>query len=269
LASHDPSWLVHTIGFTRETHCFEWPKDLLAQVESLVEMDDPSLTHLILGRLWWAARIRRAHDSEFATRAVGHLSLVEPRHRLGKYYEELGEALAVVDPAQLEELANTILSNVPSYNVADVRHDLLEGAARASNWEAYDRHRAAYDRLQKCGQAQAHDYCEVLNLDGLTALARGRAEEIPKVMTQLIESGRNVAFLGGPDTLRLVKALVERREYLPACRKYLRMIHAPSANVMKMLADVEALLGSQGKRKKTTIASRKRGPESKNRKRGK
>jgi len=241
-ASHDPSWFVHAIGLTRETFCFGWPKDLLAEVESRFELEDASLKHLILGRLWWAARLRRSEDPEFATRAMAHLEQVGEQLRVGKYYEELGEALAVAAPAKLEGLAERMLSTAPWYNVASIRRTLLEGAARTADWDAYDRHRTAFAELWKGRQGRSLDYCAVLNLDGLAALARGREHELPVILAELAASARNVAFLGVSDTLRLVKTLVLRAEHLVACRDYLRVIDRPNADVLKTLAEIEEQL---------------------------
>jgi len=202
-ASHDPGWFTSALSFIPATHCFGWPKDLLEEVESLLVLEDRSLGHLILGRLWWAAKLRRAYDLDFARRAVAHFQLVEHRHMGGKYQAELSEALVFTDPAELEARSDIFLASVPSYSTAAARQTLLEGAARAADWAAYDRHRQALRDLKAGGQTGAHDDCAVLNLDGLTALARGGGERIPGILAELVECGRNVEFLGTPETIRL------------------------------------------------------------------
>lgn len=260
--SYDPAWFVHAIGLTHATHCFAWPKDLLPEIEGLLTLRDASLRHLIMGRLWWEAKLRRANDPEFATRAVAHFLEVEEHHKFGKYYEELGEALAVADPAQLEALADTLLASVPGYGVPTARQTLLEGAARAENWSAYDRHRAEYRKLQERGWTRGHNDCEVLNLDGLTALARGQNQAVPAVMAELVERGRNVDFLGTPDTMRLVHALMLRGKHLAGCRDYLRMIQKqePSPVLAKILADVEERMRLPSARKRTKKTPMKKAP---------
>jgi hypothetical protein len=262
-ASHDPAWFVHAGGLIHATHCFAWPKTLFAEVERLLTLQDLSLRHLIMGRLWWEAKLRRPNDPEFASRAVEHFLQVDERHRFGKYYEELAEALAVEDPARLEALADTLLASVSDYALPCARQTLLEGAARAQNWVAYDRHRAAYRELQERGWTRGHDDCEVLNLDGLAALSRGQNEAIPAIVAEMVERGRNVDFLGTPETLRLVRALMGREEHLACCLDYLAMIQKqrPSPDIAKLLANVEVRLRPAPKTAKATRARRATAPE--------
>jgi hypothetical protein len=98
-------------------------------------------------------------------------------------------------------------------------------------------------------------------LDGLVALARGRGEQIPAIFDELLTRGVNVSFLGTPATLRLITALVQRKEHLSHCRQYLRMIqkHEPSGGVAKMLADVEAAMVTRldQKKKQRKVATRR------------
>lgn len=179
----------------------------------------------------------------------------------------------------VEALAGRILANAPPYNDANVRHTLLEGAARAKDWEAYERHRAAYAELCKDRERRSHGYweyghCEILNLDGLTALARGRDGELPRILAELIESARNVPFLGTPDTMRLVKTLLSRGEHVRACRDYLQAIDSPDPAVLRALEDVEAQLSARAekravKRPASAKKARRKGKKRKKRKKRK
>jgi len=245
-AAHDPIWFVYAVGLTRETHCFSWPKAILLDVEAAFVLTEPSLRHLILGRLWWAAKLRRNDDPEFASRALAHFRAVDEPYRLGRFHKELGETLSVADPTMLEPLGKTVLAKTPAYGIAGVLETLMEGAVRARNWEAYERHRAAYSDLQRKGQTRPHDDCAVLDLDGIAALARGRADEVPAILAALAANGRNVEFLGTPDTLRLARALIERGEHLALCLEYLREIRSPNDAVKTLLAQAASGLGSAG-----------------------
>jgi hypothetical protein len=247
--------------------CIFWPKDLLEEIETLVTLENGSVRHFVLGRLWWAARLRRQDDSEFAKRAVDHFRQVDESYRFGTYHEELAEALVVVHPEQLEAYAESLLASVPGYSLANARRTLLEGAARTENWDAYDRHRAPYREMQEYRQTQGHTDCEVLNLDGLVAIARGRSDQIPDIFRELLARGHNVDFLGTADTLRLVTALLPRKEHLAHCRDYLRMIltREPSDRVAKVLADVEAAMQPRRKKSKPKKKGSRARPSSRSR----
>ena len=106
--------------------------------------------------------------------------------------------------------------------------------------------------MQEHGHTRGHTDCQVLNLDGLVALARGRGAQIPAILDELAKRSANVDFLGTPETIRLVTALLRRRAHLAPCRDYLRMIQrqAPSEMIAKMLADVEAAMRRRGAPKK-------------------
>lgn len=259
--SFDPAWFVHAIAFHGEVHSHLWPKDLLEEIESLLTLENASLKHLILGRLWWEARLRREEDGVFAERAAEHFRRVEPLYQIGRFHELFGEALALVDPAQLEAHAPTFLASVSPFGLANARHTLLEAAARAKNWAAYDDHRALYRSMQDVGHTHGHLDCRVLDLDGVVALERKRDAEIPGILAELVRRGANVEFLAAKETTRLVRALVPRGEHLEACRAYLRMIQKqrPSTWIAKILADVEVAMVSKRRshRNGTRKSSRK------------
>jgi hypothetical protein len=240
-ASFDPWFFARTRSLTMHLPAFEWPKDLLVEIDRRLSLPDASLARLVKGRLWHSAKLRRQDDPEFDSHAAGHFLAVDERLRDHTYYEELCESLAAGSYERLKRFAGTMLDTVPSFSLPRALIVVMRGAARASDWPFYDAHRARYRGLQEEAKTRGHDDCGVLNLDGLRALAVGGLDAIPGIFDDLLDRGRNVDFLGTPETLVLVRELLARGLYLERCRDYLAMIQrqGPSPHVVKLLSEID------------------------------
>ena len=102
-AKCDPMFFVHARYLSEELAVWSWPREVLDELEARLDLDDPSLRHFILGRLWLEARRPRAAVAEFCDRAAEHFAAVEGRLRIGMWHESVREALGAADatpPAQ-------------------------------------------------------------------------------------------------------------------------------------------------------------------------
>lgn len=134
----------------------------------------------------------------------------------------------------------------------------LELAAKANEWDEYDRMRAAYRQAQEAGTTRPHDDCVVLDCDGLRALAAGHDRDVREALKALTRRGKGLAWLGTPSTLSFVEALVAKKAHLRACRAYLLVAERswPVTRVGGLLARVEALL-----REEQSSSRRRRRPK--------
>jgi hypothetical protein len=168
-AEHDPSFFVHERYLSEQLAVWAWPREVLEELDAKLRLDDQSLTHLIMGRLWLEARRPPEDMPEFYARAARHLREVEPRLQVGAWHEAMCEALSVADPNELARRARAILdSAAPSARDRAILA-ILRGAARAGDWELYDAHRRAYGVLEhEVGRLDS----ELVRLDGERAEQR-------------------------------------------------------------------------------------------------
>jgi hypothetical protein len=181
-AAHDPSYFVHERYLSEQLAVWAWSRELLEDLDAKLQLEDPSLTHLIMGRLWLAARRPPADMPEFYARAAAHLRKVEDRLRVGAWHEAMCEALSVADPAELATNAARILDLAPPLARDRALLAILRGAARAANWDLYDQHRRQYGALLPRSDddtdSSVRTDSEITRLDGMRAehqLIRPRA----------------------------------------------------------------------------------------------
>lgn len=166
-AAHDPSFFVHERYLSEQLAVWSWPKEVLEELDAKLRLDDASLTHLVMGRLWLEARRPPEDMPEFYARAARHLREVEPRLQIGAWHEAMCEALGVVDPDELARRARTILDTAAPAARDRALLAILRGAARAGNWALYDEHRRAYGAFDADGFTRMNS--ELARLDGQRA----------------------------------------------------------------------------------------------------
>ena len=166
-AAHDPTFFVHERYLSEQLAVWAWPKEVLEELDEKLQLDDQSLTHLVMGRLWLEARRPPEDMPEFYARAARHLREVEPRLQLGAWHEAMCEALGVADPNDLARRAGTILATVAPSARDRALLAILRGAARAANWALYDEHRRAYGAFDADGITRINS--ELVRLDGQRA----------------------------------------------------------------------------------------------------
>jgi len=166
-AAHDPSFFVHERYLSEQLAIWAWPKDVLEELDAKLRLDDRSLTHLVMGRLWLEARRPPEDMPEFYARAARHLREVEPRLQIGAWHESMCEALGVADPDELARRARSILDTAPPSARDRALLAILRGAARAGNWALYDEHRRAYGAFDVDGVTRMNS--ELVRLDGQRA----------------------------------------------------------------------------------------------------
>lgn len=143
-AERDPAFFVHERYLSEQLAVWAWPREVLDGLEERLSLGDPSMLHLVLGRLWLEARRPPESMAEFYGRAARHLSQVKGHLRLGAWHEAYCEALSVADPRELGRQAKDILASVLEESRERVILAILRGAARIADWELYDAHRATY-----------------------------------------------------------------------------------------------------------------------------
>lgn len=171
-AKRDPMFFVHERYLSEQLAVWAWPREVLAALESQLSLDDPSLTHIVLGRLWLEARRPPEAMAEFYDRAARHLAAVEPHLQIGTWHESLCEALSVADPNELGARAAHILAATAVESRERVVLAILRGAARVQNWALYDLHRLAYGGMNPSS--------EISRLDGLRA-EEGLLQSSPRI----------------------------------------------------------------------------------------
>jgi hypothetical protein len=268
-ASHDPAWFASEGAVSMAVHAWGWPYEMLEQIEERIAIEDSSLRHLVLGRLFHAARVGRDEKErrKVARRAAHHLARVKDPFRVSKLLAELADALSYTDPAALLAGGDDLLAGTSGpFDFAGVLVSLLEAAAATDDWAAYDRYRRVYQQVQDGKATRRGVGPAVLNLDGLRALALKKP--LRPILEALIECAPNHAFLGNASTMRLVEKLVARRVELALCEKYLAAIEesdgrewvVPEIRKLRDRARASAARRSSGRapEKKKTKKSRRR-----------
>ena len=146
-ATRDPAFFVHERYLSEQLAVWAWPREVLDALEERLAAkrdQDPSLGHLVLGRLWLEARRPPEAMAEFYARAATHLAAVGEHLRLGAWHEAYCEALSVADPHELGARATEVLDAVVEESRERVVLAILRGAARIADWDLYDTHRMAY-----------------------------------------------------------------------------------------------------------------------------
>ena len=164
--AHDPSFFVHERYLSEQLAVWAWPREVLEDLDAELKLEDRSLTHLVMGRLWLEARRPPEDVPEFYARAARHLREVEPRLQIGTWHEAMCEALGVADPDELARRADAILDTAAPSARDRALLAILRGAARAGNWALYDAHRRAYGALDHEGGRMDS---ELVRLDGQRA----------------------------------------------------------------------------------------------------
>lgn len=165
-AAHDPSFFIHERWLSEQLAVWAWPKEVLEDLDAQLVLEDASLTHFVMGRLWLAARRPPEDVPEFYARAVAHLRQVEMRLQVGTWHEAMCEALGVADPDELARSARNILDGAAPSARERALLAILRGAARAGKWDLYDAHRRAYGSLDP--EAARMD-SEIARYDGMRA----------------------------------------------------------------------------------------------------
>jgi hypothetical protein len=142
--SHDVSFFVHERYLSEQLAVWAWPREVLDELDLTLALDNPSLTHLVLGRLWIEARRSSEELSAFYVRAARHLREVAPPFRGDLWAEAMSEALGVSDPKELALRADEILGAASPASRERTLLAILRGAARAGDWALYDAHRRTY-----------------------------------------------------------------------------------------------------------------------------
>ncbi|HVH41830.1 MAG TPA: hypothetical protein VM925_05785 [Labilithrix sp.] len=166
-ASHDPSFFVHERYLSEQLAVWAWPREVFEELEMTMRLDDPSLTHLVMGRLWLEARRSPDDLPEFYARAARHLREVKPHLQVGAWPEAMSEALGVADPSELALRAEAILDAASPLARDRALLAILRGAARAGDWELYDAHRRVYGASDVDGVLRSNS--ELAELDGKRA----------------------------------------------------------------------------------------------------
>jgi hypothetical protein len=143
-AKRDPAFFVHERYLSEQLAVWAWPREVLDALEDRLQLEDPSMVHLVLGRLWLEARRPPEAMGEFYARAARHLAEVGEHLRFGAWHEAYCEALSVDDPHELGHRAREILDSVVEEARERVVLAILRGAARIADWDLYDTHRMAY-----------------------------------------------------------------------------------------------------------------------------
>jgi hypothetical protein len=143
-AERDPAFFVHERYLSEQLAVWAWPREVLDALEERLTLEDSSMRHLVLGRLWLEARRPPEAMAEFYARAARHLAEVGEHLRLGAWHEAYCEALSVADARELGQRAREILESVASDSRERVVLAILRGAARIADWDLYDTHRMAY-----------------------------------------------------------------------------------------------------------------------------
>jgi hypothetical protein len=198
--------------------------DVLSELEVLMKPELKGATKSVaaLGMLHVSSAVG-CSDSGRLTRAIQYLEpathgTIDSTHVL----EALSAALAVVDRNELERLASALPS--PSYELV---RQLIRAAAQAEDWVCYEKHKETLYAMRIRLDSQTR--CEILNFDGLAALAAGDREAVQSILAQLIVESVNVPYLDGPLTLSLVTRLIEEREFRSQCSAYLRQLQRNGA----------------------------------------
>jgi hypothetical protein len=173
-AMKDPSFFVHEQYLSEQLAVWTWPKSVLEELEASLRIEDDSLRHFIMGRLWLEARRPPEDMPDFYARAARHLREVDPRLQVGAWHEAFCEALGVADPDDLARRAGDILvSAAPAARDRAVLA-ILRGAARTANWELYDEHRRNYGIFDP---ESSRMNSEIVRYDGLRAEHAVTAED--------------------------------------------------------------------------------------------
>jgi hypothetical protein len=143
-AQRDASFFVHERYLSEQLAVWAWPREVFIELEGALRLHDPSLTHLVMGRLWLEARRTPQDLLEFYKHALRHLRLVERPFRIGAWAESMCEALGVAEPKELARRAKAILATASPSTRERALLAILRGAARAGDWNLYDAHRRAY-----------------------------------------------------------------------------------------------------------------------------
>ena len=172
--ARDPSFFVHERYLSEQLAVWTWPREILEDLDAQLTLEDASLRHLVLGRLWLEARRPPKDMLDFYGRAAKHLSLVEEPLQIGAWHEAFCEALGVTDPDVLATRAVGILESATPERRERALLAILRGAARTANWDLYDAHR----RLYGADETTRRD-SEIIRLDGQRAeLSLRRREDL-------------------------------------------------------------------------------------------
>lgn len=170
-----------------------------------------------LGMLMVAARLGRS-DPTLAHRAKEYLEAADGADAENQcVIDALSTALVESAPAEHEVFVTRLSTGSPSIHV-----DLLRSSALRKDWDIYEKHRT--ETSKHWSKLDAHTRCEILNYDGLSALAARDSARVQSTLLRLMEESVNVPYLDAPATLGFVASLVEMREFIAECRAYLSQI---------------------------------------------
>jgi len=156
-AVRDPAFFAHERYLSEQLAVWAWPREVLDALEAKLSLPDPSLTHLVLGRLWLEARRPPEAMTDFYAKAARHLAAVGDHFRIGAWHEAICEALSVADAKALVERADDFLASVAEESHERVVLAILRGAARIADWPLYDRHRLAYGGINPSSEISRLD----------------------------------------------------------------------------------------------------------------
>lgn len=178
-AQRDPSFFVHERYLSEQLAVWAWPREVLDALEERLVLEDESMRHLVLGRLWLEARRPPEAMAEFYARAARHLAEVGDHLRLGAWHEAYCEALSVADAHELGARAKELLDSVVQESRERVILAILRGAARIADWDLYDTHRIAYGGLNPSSEISRLDAARAEDAFSLPRRASSAAITIP------------------------------------------------------------------------------------------
>lgn len=166
-ARQDVSFFVHERYLSEQLAAWAWPREVFDELEVILQLEERSLTHFVMGRLWLEARRTPTDLPEFYGHAARHLLAVAAPFRSGTWAESVAEALSVANPKELARRASEIILATSPTAHERVLLAILRGAARAGDWKLYDAHRRSYEATDPDGGLRANS--ELAELDGQRA----------------------------------------------------------------------------------------------------
>lgn len=163
----DVSFFVHERYLSEQLAAWAWPREIFDELEVILQLEERSLTHFVMGRLWLEARRTPTDLPEFYGHAARHLLAVAAPFRTGAWAESAAEALSVANPKELARRANEILGAASPLAHERALLAVLRGAARAGDWKLYDAHRRSYESAAPDGGLRSNS--ELEELDGKRA----------------------------------------------------------------------------------------------------
>ncbi len=206
---------------------FPFSVDLLNETEieeiaaSITFGGDEGAARLLRGHLWADAAGHGEGREAFAERAVAELEAVPDQLRSHEYWEKLARCYRKLDYEKFKSVVPTLLS---AQQPERLPYDLINALVTAGgkqDWPTYDEWRARWNTLPQNANFCDCYFNDLATLDGLRALHDGAVAKAVDCMEASTRVRGCPHLNSGGAELKLVEALLDRKELTSECEAYL------------------------------------------------